>query len=187
MPESFFLQKCNFHDVNCSLANCSVLVQQNLGGSVFFNRSWAEFKVGFGNPKGNYWLGNERLSQLTLSGPCKLKFDLQSRNTSDWYTAEYRSFAVLPETDNYRMYVSGYSGDASDSFSSNSGTEFSTYDRDNDQVTYNCAVHTAGGFWHRRCTSADVNSAGTGSHSFGWYNLPGGRDLQTSRMWLQCK
>ena len=66
-----------------------MLIQQNTNGSNFFNRSWEDFKVGFVDTSGNYWLGNEWLSQLTLTGRYKLRFDLQSRsNTSDWYYAE---------------------------------------------------------------------------------------------------
>jgi len=37
-----------------------LLIQQNIGGSTdLFNRSWEEFKVGFNDSRGNYWLGNE--------------------------------------------------------------------------------------------------------------------------------
>ena len=62
----------------CSTANCTDrLIQQN-DGSGFFNRSWVEFKVGFGDPSGNYWLGNDLLSQLTANYRYKLRFDLQS-------------------------------------------------------------------------------------------------------------
>jgi len=60
------------------------------------NRSWAEFKVGFNDSIGNYWLGNELLSQLTVNRRYTLQFDLQSRsNTSNWYHAEYSTFRVL--------------------------------------------------------------------------------------------
>jgi len=52
-------------------------------------RSWAEYKVGFNDSRGNYWLGNDLLSQLTLTGRYKLRFDLQSRDTRRWYHAEY--------------------------------------------------------------------------------------------------
>jgi len=49
-------------------------MQQNVDGSDFFNRSWAEFKVGFNSSRGDKWL-----TQLTLNGRYKLGFDLQSR------------------------------------------------------------------------------------------------------------
>jgi len=162
-----------------------LLIQQNVDGSDFFKRSWAEFKDGFGDPIGNYWLGNELLSQLTANNRYKLKFDLQSRNTSKWYYAEYSSFRVLTEARNYTLQVAGYSGNAGmDSFRSGThGPMFTTYDRDNDIWPDNCAVY-GGGFWYYGCGPCTVNG---GSSWFYWYRLPGGSLLQTSRMWLQCK
>jgi len=43
-----------------------------MDGSDFLNRSWAEFKVGFKDKRGNYWLGNDLLSQLTQQGNYQL-------------------------------------------------------------------------------------------------------------------
>ena len=153
-----------------------------------FNRSWAEFKVGFGDPSGNYWLGNELLSQLTANHRYKLRFDLQSRsNTSNWYHAEYSTFRVLPETYNYELKVAGYSGNAGrDAFGSihHNGMMFTTYDRDNDQSSGNCAASWSGGFWYGNCAWSAVNVI---RDYFAWYVLPGGYSLQSSRMWLQCK
>jgi len=162
-----------------------LLIQQNVDGSDFFNRSWAEFKVGFGDPNGNYWLGNELLSQLTKNNSYKLKFDLQSRYTS-WYHAEYSTFRVLTEADNYKLQVAGYSGNAGrDAFRYQNGMMFTTYDRDNDQLSNkpNCAVQYGGGFWYKHCFACGVNSV----VYFKWPGLPGGHALQSSRMWLQCK
>ena len=163
-----------------------MLIQQNTNGSNFFNRSWEDFKVGFGDTSGDYWLGNEWLSQLTLTGRYKLRFDLQSRsNTSNWYYAEYSTFRVWSEEKNYALQVTGYSGNASNAFGwHNSGMQFTTYDRDNDlHSTGNCAVLKGAGFWYWSCGTCRVN----GGSYFYWADLPGGRDLQTSRMWLQCK
>jgi len=131
-------------------ANCiPVLIQQNVDGSDFFNRSWAEFKVGFNNTNGNYWMGNERLSQLTLSGRYKLRFDLQAGDNSSWYWAEYSTFIVYDESRNYELEVSGYSGNAGDALSYHDRMMFTTYDRDNDPWTNsrhndNCAVYHGG-------------------------------------------
>jgi len=90
-----------------------LLIQQKIDGSNFFNRSWAEYKVGFNDSIGNYWIGNDLLSEVTQTGRYKLKFDLQSRsNTSNWYWAEYSAFVVLSERSNYTLHVAGYSGNA---------------------------------------------------------------------------
>jgi len=116
----------------------------------------------------------------------KLRFDLQSlSNTSNWYYAEYSTFTVLPESDNYRLNVSGYSGNAGrDSFSIQNDMMFTTADRDNDLgPSVNCAVWHGGGFWYKYCCHCCVN----GNYFVEWSGLPGGSYLQSSRMWLQCK
>ena len=166
-----------------------MLVQQNLDGSKFFNRSWEEFKVGFGILSGNYWLGNDEISQLTLTGRYKLRFDLQARNNGRWYYAEYSTFRVLPELYNYRMYVYQYSGNAGNSFGWHHDMMFSTYDRDNDASSVNCAAWKGGGFWYNNyCGWVLINTPRVGgSDPFSWGHLPGSNGLQTSRMWLHCK
>ena len=126
------------------------MIQQNLDRSTVFNRSWAEFKVGFNDSRGNYWLGNDLLSQLTRRVRYKLKFDVQSRNNSNWYYAEYSSFIVQPESSNYRLEVSGYSGNTGyDALGYQNGMKFTTFDRDNDQSSVNCAASRGGGFWYK--------------------------------------
>ena len=171
-----------------------LLIQQNIDGtSAFFNRSWAEFKVGFNDSFGNYWLGNELLSQLTAKRRYKLRFDLQSRANLSWYYAEYSGFGVESEQTSYTLRVSGYSGNAGyDAFGYSNGMKFTTYDRDNDPWTdsnynNNCAVHYGGGFWYRSCANCRVNGVRGVAGEFYWYRPPGGGLLQSSRMWLLCR
>ena len=167
-----------------------MLIQQNIDGSNFFNRSWAEFKVGFGNSSGNFWLGNERLSQLTQQGRYKLRFDLQEIGTNRWYWAEYSTFRVEDETYNYRLNVSGYrSNTGYDAFGYSNGMMFTTYDRDNDMSLsgFNCAVYNGGGFWYKSCAYCGVNAVRVGgSLYFRWWDGSRNIPLQTSRMWLKC-
>ena len=176
--------------IACCTASCfPVLVQQNVDGSNFFNRSWAEFKVGFNNTFGNYWIGNDRLSQLTLSGPYKLRFDLQLCNSS-WYWTEYSSFTVLGESRNYELHMSGYSGNAGDALDNQNRMMFSTYDRDNDRWTSdsyngNCAQRNGGGFWYHSCSRCSVNVVRGRGNDFSWSSRQTGNLLlRTSRMWL---
>jgi len=162
-----------------------LLIQQNVDGSNFFNRSWAEFKVGFNDNRGNYWLGNEQLHQLTHSGRYKLRFDLQSRPNLTWYYAEYSSCVISSEASNYRIQVSGYSGNAGDPFAGyHNGMMFSTYDHDNDQHELDhihCAALHGSGFWFNACAYCNVNSARR--DFFRWRS---GFLLQSTRMWLMC-
>jgi len=175
----------------CSVAACTpLLIQKNVNGSEFFKRSWAEYRVGFGDPSGDYyWIGNDMLSWLTMNGDFKLKFDLQRRKNGTWYFAEYRTFRVLSESHNYQLLVAGYSGNAGDSMAYHNGAMFSTYDRDNDEnkeTKFQCAAFFGGGFWYRNCYQSGVNSAMY--DGFFWKHLPdtGSVFLRKSRMWLLC-
>ena len=169
-------------------ASCvPVLIQQNVHGSNFFNRSWAEFKVGFNDTSGNYWLGNDLLSQLTLSRSYKLRFDLQLRNLT-WYYAEYSSLLVYGESRNYELFVTGYSGNAGDALSHvHNDRMFTTYDRDNDLSRDNCAVFNGGGFWYGNCAWCNVNNVRNRGNNFRWYSSQTGNLLlKSTRMWLMC-
>ena len=125
-----------------------MLIQQNVDGSSSWNRSWEQFKVGFSDSSGNYWLGNDLLSRLTLTGRYKLRFDLQSRsNPSNWYYAEYSTFRVQPESSSYQLHVSGRSGNTGgDALNYHNGMKFTTFDRDSDRSSsQNCAARHGGG------------------------------------------
>jgi len=180
--------RCSF--LGSGIDSCTpILIQQHtIASSVSFNRTWDEYKHGFGDTGGNYWIGNNVLTWLTAMGKYKLKFDLQSRNTSKWYYAKYSTFRVLSEAHNYKLQVDGFSGNVShDALGDhNNGQQFSTVDRDNDQSSGNCAASSFGGFWWGHCGACCVNAARS-TGLFRWVGLPGGDALQLSRMWLECK
>jgi len=170
----------------CSVDNCVPLfIQQNTNnGSNVFNRSWAEYKVGFNDSKGNYWLGNELIHQLTMiNGYHKLRIELRTR-AGGWVSYEYTMIRVLPEMYNYLLIVAGFSAPSSwDAFGYSGGSNtmmFSTYDRDNDRWSSgNCAAHYGGGFWYNNCGHAFLNS---NYNNLKWKT----NYLLSSRMWLQC-
>jgi len=164
-----------------------LLIQQHIHLSGF-KRSWNEYKHGFGDTKGNYWIGNDVISYLTTTYDYTVRFDLQQRDTGKWYYAEYSTFVVLPEADNYKLQVAGFSGNARyNAFGHHNGMMFSTYDRDNDpSKEYKCAAYWSGGFWYKSCFHCGVNTSRSAKY-FIWTGLPGGSPLQKSRMWLQCK
>ena len=59
--------------------------------------------------------------------------DLQSGNHSYWYYAEYSTFRVLSEADNYKLKVAGYSGNTGyNALAYVNDRMLTTYDRDND-------------------------------------------------------
>jgi hypothetical protein len=173
-------------EVHCS----PLLIQQNVDGSNFFNRTWAEFKAGFGDVTGNYWLSNDLLHQLTRNGQYKLRFDLQSLNNSQWYRAEYSVFTVGNESTGYQLHVGGFTGNVfSDALTYNDGNKFTTWDRDNSGG--NCAVKDGGGFWYNYCALCTINGPRVGCSfdvGFSWRDLTANLwQLKTSRVWLMCR
>ena len=124
-------------------------------GSVDFYRNWADYKRGFGNLEGEYWLGLDNMHLLTnLSGdPPQLRVDL-----ADWEGntafAKYNQFSVGDEDSDYTLSVSGYqsASTAGDSLTYHNRQRFSTPDRDNDGYSpYNCAVPYHGPWWYNAC------------------------------------
>jgi len=125
-------------------------MQQNIDGSVYFDRSWETFKTGFGIRTCNYWLGNELIHQLTKDGQYKVRFDLQAEASGKWYWAEYSTFIVDSEETKYRLTVDGYSGNAGHAMGRHNGMMFTTFDSDNDIKKQNCAIVRGGGFWWKK-------------------------------------
>jgi len=172
--------------VFCAASCIPLLIQQNVDGSGFFNRSWAEYKVGFNDLRGNYWLGNDLLHQLTDNARYKLRCLVQANSNGLIYEANYGTFLVGSESNNYTLTVARYSGNAGDSMRYHNGMMFSTYDRDNDLSSENCGKIVGGGFWYQTCYRAGTTS--TKHASFNWYGLPSavGKQLKSASMWLTC-
>ncbi|XP_026120490.1 microfibril-associated glycoprotein 4-like [Carassius auratus] len=76
-------------------------------GSVNFYRPWDQYKRGFGNVEGEYWLGLENMNQLTRNRRDTLRVDLEDFEGNQVF-AVYSSFSVGPEADGYRLHVSGF-------------------------------------------------------------------------------
>ncbi|XP_019618907.1 PREDICTED: scavenger receptor cysteine-rich type 1 protein M130-like [Branchiostoma belcheri] len=133
------------------------VIQRRVDGSVPFNRNWEEYKHGFGNKSGEYWLGNENIHLLTNQTAYTLRVDMQSWDGQTRY-AEYSSFRVSGESDQYRLHISGYSGTAGDDMSLNNGQMFSTVDRDNANWDRHCSQeYGQAGWWFGGCSYAFLN------------------------------
>ncbi|XP_055941611.1 techylectin-5A-like [Argiope bruennichi] len=105
-----------------------------------FNLDWESYKNGFGNLTQEFWLGNENIRLLCLKG-CKIRFDLQDER-GIVYFAVYQNFNLT--ANNYRIDISGYSGNATDAMKYHNKYEFYTKDRD----TFGKAKEYQSGWWH---------------------------------------
>uniref|UniRef100_K1Q0Y6 Angiopoietin-related protein 6 n=1 Tax=Magallana gigas TaxID=29159 RepID=K1Q0Y6_MAGGI len=163
------------------------VIQRRHDGSENFYRNWTDYEFGFGSPASEVWLGklsfqgNKYIHRLTANGHNVLRIELEDHDGNKRY-AEYSSFTVADVTDNYRIQVSGYTGDAGNTlerncYYCNNGQPFTTYDRDNDNYKGNCAVWAKGGWWHNGCQNSCLNGQygdsryGQGVNWEDWKNL----------------
>ncbi|XP_033944260.1 angiopoietin-related protein 6 isoform X1 [Pseudochaenichthys georgianus] len=132
------------------------VIQRRQDGSVNFFRTWEQYKQGFGNLDGEYWLGLEHLYWLTKQAKYKLRVAMEDWQGRQVY-AEYDSFHLEPESDWYRLRLGQYQGNAGDSLSWHNNKAFTTLDRDKDSYTGNCAHYQKGGWWYHKCAHSNLN------------------------------
>ena len=81
--------------------------QKRLDGSVDFYRGWNDYKRGFGNLNGEFWLGLDKIHRLTKTRN-KLRVDLEDTTGNTVY-AEYDMFAVTSERTKYQLSLGTFS------------------------------------------------------------------------------
>ena len=83
--------------------------QRRLDGSVDFYRNWSDYKHGFGDVYGEFWLGLDKIHRLTSDNNIMLRVDLEDFKGNTTY-AEYNVFGVMSEKDKYRLILGFHSG-----------------------------------------------------------------------------
>ena len=158
-----YLQGLGAYRARCDMTTLSrgwIVFQRRADSNVDFYRGWEEYKNGFGDPQGNYWLGLERLHHLARPGKgAILRVELQHRFFLGKmkYYASYSTFEIENEENHYRIRVSGYSRNAGDLLSQHNGMKFSTKDRDNDLASFHCAQTRFGAWWYSSCGLSNLN------------------------------
>eukprot|EP00058_Branchiostoma_floridae_P015256 XP_002600744.1 hypothetical protein BRAFLDRAFT_83487 [Branchiostoma floridae] len=145
--------------------------QKRFDGSVHFANDWEAYKNGFGDLNGEFWLGNDKIYQITNTRSYRLKIDLENWS-SETVFAEYATFYIEDEAAKYRLQVG--IGTAGDGLSYHDNNRFSTHDQDNDGTgSYHCAITHGGrgGWWYRACEHSNLNQpykqGGDGTEHYG--------------------
>ena len=158
------------------------MFQRRRHGSVDFYRGWTEYENGFGNAKGEHWLGLKKISCLTsVTGKTKLRINLDDFAGHSKYAC-YDHFHVGTSSTNYRLTIGGYQnwgmGTAGDSMMQNNGMQFTTLDRDNDNHgSVNCArpPFRQGAWWYSSCGHSNLNglylSGQSNNDGVTWYHF----------------
>ena len=83
------------------------MFQKRLDGSVDFYLNWSDYKHGFGDLRGEFWLGLDKIHRLTSENNNMLRVDLEDFDGNTRY-AEYDMFGV--KNDKYQLILGSYSG-----------------------------------------------------------------------------
>ncbi|XP_028391558.1 ficolin-2-like [Dendronephthya gigantea] len=148
--------------------------QRRQDGSHDFYLGWSDYKAGFGDLNGEFWLGLDKIHRLWKSGQNVLRVDLMDFNGAERY-AKYGTFSVADESDKYRLNIGSYSGNVGDSLDYHNQMQFTTKDSDNDADGNNCATRFKGAWWYKHCHQSNLNGlylgAGqTGASGIRWTN-----------------
>ncbi|XP_005936621.1 microfibril-associated glycoprotein 4 [Haplochromis burtoni] len=153
---------------------------KRMDGSLNFYRPWNHYKMGFGNPDGEYWLGLDIVSALTSQQKSELRVDMRDFLGKEVF-ARYSSFKVDAECDGYKLTIAGFTnGGAGDGLTYHNGIKFSTFDKDQDGSSSSCAQLYLGAFWYNNCHHANPNGvyrwgamSTYGASGMEWYHWKG--------------
>nr|XP_006139404.1 tenascin-N isoform X1 [Pelodiscus sinensis]XP_025035394.1 tenascin-N isoform X1 [Pelodiscus sinensis]XP_025035395.1 tenascin-N isoform X1 [Pelodiscus sinensis] len=145
-----------------------IVFQRRNTGQLDFYKRWRNYVEGFGDPLEEFWLGLDKLHNLTSSTPVRYEIRVDLRTSNDSAYAVYDSFQVASSRDKYKLSVGNYRGTAGDALTYHNGWKFTTWDRDNDVALSNCARSHHGAWWYKNCHLANLNGKyGENKHSEG--------------------
>uniref|UniRef100_T1JAV8 Fibrinogen C-terminal domain-containing protein n=1 Tax=Strigamia maritima TaxID=126957 RepID=T1JAV8_STRMM len=145
---------------------------------ISFNRTWLEYKYGFGNLEYEFWLGNENMHTLTHQNNYMLRIDMSyaepqpqmpqykrkfwhnlGNDTRSLY-AQYSHFRVRSEYFNYTLLYDKYMGiHPYDGLDGRVHSVFTTWDHAPDINLGHCAKIQGGGWWYgNECFRYALNS-----------------------------
>ena len=179
-----------------------IVMQKRIDGSVDFYRTWDEYKNGFGDVNGEYWLGNENIYQYTNTHPTEMITEVAAFN-GDQAATKIQNFKLTDKASKYifikgtcEVLKGGELGITCGAWDIGNGQKFSAFDEDNDSIINNCAILYGGGWWFNGCFDINLNGnysnkellneRATGIHwrqlrSF-WYSL---RQTKMLLRWMQ--
>ncbi|XP_032879399.1 fibrinogen-like protein 1-like protein [Amblyraja radiata] len=158
--------------VNCEMEyDCGgwTLLEQNSRQSTRkWNETWTTYEYGFGNILGDHYLGNIYMHYITSQMWYKARVVLDQANEANQIIrryAEYDMFRIGSSLTGYKLDLGGEMSVFNNLFDN---LPFSTWDRDSDQDSANCALKYGGGWWFNTCASDTPYAMLTQKESIHW-------------------
>ncbi|KAF6726013.1 Tenascin-N [Oryzias melastigma] len=144
-----------------------LVLQRRNSGRLDFMKRWRQYIAGFGNMTDEFWLGNEKIYELTNTPTqYEVRFDLGLGSERAY--AVYDNFKIGTVKQKYKLTIGKYRGTAGDAMTYHQGRPWTTVDSDNDIALGNCALTHRGAWWYKNCHLANLNGKWDDSrHSMG--------------------
>uniref|UniRef100_A0A3B4AN88 Uncharacterized protein n=1 Tax=Periophthalmus magnuspinnatus TaxID=409849 RepID=A0A3B4AN88_9GOBI len=144
-----------------------LVLQRRTIGKLDFMKRWKQYIAGFGNMTEEFWLGLEKIYDLTNTPTqYEIRFDLGYG--SERVYAVYDNFKIAPVKQKFKLTIGKYRGTAGDAMTYHQGRPWTTVDNDNDIALGNCALTHRGAWWYKNCHLANLNGKwGDNRHSTG--------------------
>uniref|UniRef100_A0A3Q3LU85 Tenascin N n=1 Tax=Mastacembelus armatus TaxID=205130 RepID=A0A3Q3LU85_9TELE len=155
-----------FCDMNTDGGGWLVL-QRRTTGKLDFMKRWKQYIAGFGNMTDEFWIGLDKIYQLTNTPTqYEIRFDLGLGSERAY--AVYDNFNIAPVKQKFKLNIGKYSGTAGDAMTYHQDRPWTTIDSDNDIALGNCALTHRGAWWYKNCHLANLNGKwGDNRHSMG--------------------
>ncbi|XP_066923021.1 angiopoietin-1-like [Clytia hemisphaerica] len=156
----------NKFKVYCGLYSSAswTMIEKRHDGSVNFTRLWQEYKDGFGDLSGEFYLGNENIHLLTKDREMMIYLQLYAFDGTK-YAVGLNGFSIQNEANKYKLKSGTYnfgSTDLANAWRDLNGNRFSTADNDNDA---GCAAKWKAGWWFRSCGSTMLHGPYSGTQN----------------------
>ncbi|ALC47685.1 maker249 [Drosophila busckii] len=137
-----------------------LVIMRRYDGSVNFYRNWTQYKNGFGELSGEFFIGLDRLHAITASQEHELYIHVEDFDGNSRY-ARFDDFVISSEHQFYEIQRLGsYTGDVGDVMSYHRNGKFSTFDKKNENSTSTYTEIHMGAWWYQE---------GAASNLFGLY------------------
>ncbi|XP_078263254.1 fibrinogen-like protein 1-like protein [Rhinoraja longicauda] len=155
-------------DMQSAEGGWTIIQHITANSSLDFDRTWQDYKQGFGFVNGDHWLGNDFMHRIT-SKPNEYKLGIKLINVNgEMKWGEYDPFFIENEESRYKIRLGLYHGTATDALTKDTeayihdNQKFTTKDSDNDNYSQNCAKLElngipGGGWWYNACAGANLN------------------------------
>ncbi|XP_072543117.1 angiopoietin-related protein 3-like [Salminus brasiliensis] len=143
-----FLVYCEFTE-----DGAYTVIQRRRDGSVDFNLPWQSYEDGFGDFRGEFWLGLKKIFSIAQHGDSHLHIQME-----DWkqekHLMEFR-YTLEGPASNYTIYLKP--ADLSTDADTQTGMRFSTKDHHDGKSNVSCPTEYTGGWWFSTCDDINPN------------------------------